>query len=111
FLLPKANARAVAVALKESGLEPSVIDAATVTGARHQIRLDDSAVHRLVLSGKTRALAYGCVALAVIALLAPFIKQAVLLGHTDSRIAELKPQVDEVQQLKRRVENDGHGAS
>ena len=111
FLLPKANARAVAAALREAGLEPSVIDAATVTGARHQIRLDDSAVHRIVLSGKTRALAYGCAALAAIAVIAPFVKQAVLLGQVESRIAELKPQIDEVQQLRRRIESAGQGAS
>jgi general secretion pathway protein L len=111
FLLPKANARAVAAALAEAGLEPSVIDAATVTGARHQIRLDDSTVHRIVLSGKTRALAYGCAALAAIAVITPFVKQAVLLGQAESRIAELKPQVDEVQQLRRRIDSAGQGAS
>jgi len=111
FLLPKANARAVAAALKDADLEPSVIDAATVTGARHQIRLDDSAVHRIVLSGKTRVLAYACAALAVLAIITPLVKQAVLLGHVESRIAELKPQVDEVQQLKRRIESAGQGAS
>lgn len=111
FLLPKANAKAVAAALTEAGLEPSVIDAATVTGARHQIRLDESAVHRIVLSGKTRIVAYACAALAAVAVIAPFIKQAIVLGQVESRIAELKPQVDEVQQLRRRIESAGQGAS
>ena len=111
FLLPKANGKAIAAALGEAGLEPSVIDAATAAGARHQIRLDDSAVHRIVLSGKTRAAAYACAALALIAVIAPFIKQAILLGQVESRVAELKPQVDEVQQLRRRIESAGQGAS
>jgi general secretion pathway protein L len=111
FLLPKANAKAIAAALAESGLEPSVIDAATAAGRRHQIRLDDSVVHRVVLSGKMRALAYACAALALVAVIAPFIKQSILLGQADSRIAELKPQVDEVQQLRRRIESAGMGAS
>src|ERR1700759_2769786 len=84
FLLPKANAKAVAAALGEAGLEPSVIDATTVSGARHQIRLDDIAVHRIVLSGKTRTAAYACAALVLIALIAPFIKQAIVLGHVES---------------------------
>jgi general secretion pathway protein L len=111
FLLPKANARAIAAALADSGLEPAVVDAETAAGVRHQIRLADNAVHRIVLSGRTRMLAYGCVALAAIAVVTPFVKQAVLLSRTDSRIAELKPQVDEVQQLRRRIEGAGQGAS
>ena len=111
FLLPKAHSQAIAAALAESGLRPSVIDAGTAGGGRHQIQLDDSPVHRIVLSGKTRALAAACLALAVIALIAPFIRQSLALGHAETRIAELKPQVDEVQQLRRRIDASGQGAS
>lgn len=111
FLLPKAHSQAIAAALAESGLRPSVIDAATAGGHRHQIQLDNSPVHRIVLSGKTRVLAAACLALAVVALAAPFIRQSLALAHADARIAELKPQVDEVQQLRRRIEASGQGAS
>jgi general secretion pathway protein L len=111
FLLPKANGQAIVAALAESGLRPSVIDTATAGGQRHQIQLDDTPVHRIVLSGKTRMLAAVCLALAVIALIAPFIRQSLALGHAEARVAELKPQVDEVQQLRRRIESAGQGAS
>ena len=111
FVLPKANSQAIATALAESGLRPSVIDAATAGGQRHQIRLDNSPVHRIVLSGKTRVLAAACLTLAVIALIAPFVRQSLALGQVETRIAELKPQVDEVQQLRRRIEASGLGAS
>jgi general secretion pathway protein L len=111
FLLPKANGQAIVTALAESGLRPTVIDAATAGGGRHQIQLDNSPVHRIVLSGKTRTLAIACASLAVIALVAPFIRQSLALGHVESRIAELKPQVDEVQQLRRRIESSGEGAN
>jgi general secretion pathway protein L len=111
FLLPKANGQAIVAALAESGLRPSVIDTATAGGHRHQIQLDDTPVHRIVLSGKTRMLAAACLALAVIALIAPFIRQSLALGRAEARVAELKPQVDEVQQLRRRIESAGQGAS
>jgi general secretion pathway protein L len=111
FLLPKAHGQMIVAALAETGLRPSVVDAATAGGQRHQIQLDNSPVHRIVLSGKTRALAAACLALAVIALIAPFVRQSLALGHVETRIAELKPQVDEVQQLRRRIESSGQGAS
>jgi general secretion pathway protein L len=111
FLLPKANGQAIVAALAETGLRPSVIDTATGGGGRHQIQLDDTPVHRIVLSGKTRTLAAACLALAVIALIAPFIRQSLALGHAEARVAELKPQVDEVQQLRHRIESAGQGAS
>jgi general secretion pathway protein L len=111
FLLPKAIGQAIVAALAESGLRPTVIDTATASGQRHQIQLDDTPVHRIVLSGKTRALAAACLALAGIALIAPFVRQSLALGHAEARVAELKPQVDEVQQLRRRIESAGQGAS
>lgn len=104
FLLPKAAASAIAAALTEADLRPSVIDAVTADGSHHQIQLDDGPVLRIALSGRNRMLAGACLGLAVLALLAPFIRQSLELGHVENRIAELKPQVDEVQQLRRRVD-------
>jgi len=111
FLLPKAATQAIAAALTESGLRPSVIDAATADGGHHHIYLDDVPVLRIALSGRSRMLAIACLALAVIALIVPFIRQAVALGHAETRIAELKPQVDEVQQLRRRIDSSVKGGA
>jgi general secretion pathway protein L len=112
FLVPKAAAQDVVTALQQGGLNPAAISVADEAGRLHQISLTTNAVVRSTPSGWERPLAIACAALALIAIILPFARQSLALAHADARIAELKPEVDAAQQLRRRLDNiAGAGAS
>ena len=113
FLVPKLASQDIVVALTQGGLRPTVIDAPSPAGGRHQIMLDgEDARTQPWSAGPLRPLALACVSLALIALIVPFARQSLALGRAEDRIAVLQPQVDAVQALRRRVENvAGAGAA
>lgn len=111
FLVPKASGQDVKNALARGGLNPSVISVRTAGGQHHQIALNAVSQFGQKQSGPIRPLLVTCLALAAVALIVPFARQSLALHRVDSRIAELQPQVDAVQQLRRRVENAAGGAA
>ncbi len=113
FLVPKSAGQDAIATLRQGGLNPTVISIPTGgTGQRHQIALAPDADAQPAESGWIRPLAVACAVLALAAIVVPFVRQSLALSQVDDRIAALKPQVETVRQLRRRLDNiAGAGAS
>jgi general secretion pathway protein L len=112
FLIPKSAGEAVIALLRQGGLNPTGVAAPGADGELRQIPLSGETDIRPAQSGWVRPLAIACAALALVAVILPFARQSLSLSRADGRIAELKNQVDAVQQLRRRLDNvAGAGAS
>jgi general secretion pathway protein L len=112
FLIPKTAGDAFIALLRQGGLTPTAIAAPGADGELRQIPLNGETDIRAARSGWVRPLAIACAVLALVAVILPFARQSLSLSRADGRIAELKNQVDAVQQLRRRLDNvAGAGAS
>ncbi|MDB5396485.1 MAG: lsdL, partial [Rhodospirillales bacterium] len=112
FLVPKSAGQDVVASLRQGGLNPTAIGAQTAAGHFHRIPLTAEPDAGQARSEWIKPLAIACAALALIAVILPFARQSLALARADARIAELKPRVDAVQQLRRRLDNiAGAGAS
>ena len=109
FLVPKSVAQDCIAILRQGGLNPTAID---VGDQAHRIALTDAEDAQPNTSRWVRPLAIACAVLALAALILPFALQSLALSRADARIAELKGEVNTVQQLRRRLDNvAGAGAS
>ncbi len=112
FLVPKSAGQEAIATLRQGGLNPTVISIPTGAGQRHQIALVADADARQAQSGWTRPLTAACAVLALAAIVVPFARQSLALAQADNRIAALKPEVETVRQLRRRLDTiAGTGAS
>ena len=110
-LVPKAPVQALIAALQAAGLAPTARSMRrSASGAFRPIALARGAGQRgLVGARAVPVAAIVCMALAVLALAVPFLRQAIELGRVESRIAELQPSVDEAEALRKRIEGSGAG--
>lgn len=105
-LIPKARIADMLEMLQRSGLPPTGLEIPTASGTSRQIPLDVVVAHIRPWRTKTMQLAAaGCMLLAALAMVIPFIRQSLALAAVDERIAHLGATVDEVQQL--RLHRDG----
>lgn len=109
-LVPKAPVEALIGKLKAAGLAPTALDAASAQGGTRQIALAGGARQRGLLGARALPLAAAaCAALLLLAIIVPFIRQAIELGQVEERIATLQPTVDEAEALRKRIEGSGAG--
>jgi general secretion pathway protein L len=104
-LIPKAAWSALLNRLAAVGLRPGSIEVARPDGAICRIDLDAAASSPRALV----AAAALCGALAVAAIVLPFILQAVALGVVEERIAALRPAVAEADALRQRIASGASG--
>jgi general secretion pathway protein L len=109
-LVPKAPVEALIGKLKAAGLAPTALDAALAEGGSRQIALARGARQRGLVGAQAVPLAAAaCAALLLLAIIVPFIRQAIELGQVEDRIATLQPAVDEAEALRKRIEGSGAG--
>ncbi len=99
-LVPKAVVAPVVEALAASGLQPALL--ASFADPTRVVKLTGKRPGR----GSTRALAVASVvfaALLVAAIATPFVRQELAFRQLDARIAELRPEVDVADALRRRL--------
>ena len=108
-LVPKARLAAVLPALAAAGLRPPALDASTPGGPSRRIALDRVQPGRwrawgLAAAGTT------CAVLAVAAAAIPFVMQSNASARIEARIAVLRPQVDQVETLRRQILSSAAGS-
>ncbi len=106
-MVPKAAMAAAFEALAKAGIEPRFIE----TGPAERPRLlaiNDDAGGR---AGRlpTRALAWVCAGLAVVALAVPVLLQELALHATNTAIDDLQPAIKKVEAMRRGITADGAG--
>jgi general secretion pathway protein L len=97
--------------LGQTGLRPTSLIAPTEDGTQRHIPLaGDGAVAAMFWQRRLLPLAIATCALLIPAVLAtPFIRQAIALEEINDRISALKPQVTQVDALRRRIDPSGAG--
>jgi general secretion pathway protein L len=104
-LVPKARVADLLEMLQRSGLPPTDLVIPTEFGPSRQLPLDIVPAHARPWRTRTMQLAAaGCVLLAMLAVVIPFMRQSLALAAVDERIGHLKALVDEVQQLRLRLD-------
>jgi general secretion pathway protein L len=99
-LLPKTLVQPVFTAMEAIGHRISAIETAGHDGVPRTIDLVPPSPRRQ----RALAIAYGAIAvLALIALAAPFVTQSLARGAVEGRIADLKPQIAQVEALRHRI--------
>lgn len=99
-LVPKAVLQPVLTALDRLGLAPTQIDAISPTGAHRLLDMRAPTTRRHA----TLSVPVGLVAgLALLAVVTPFVTQAMARHAVDARIAALQPQLAAVERLRRRI--------
>ncbi len=112
FLIPKTSTSDLIEALARGGLAPAIIETESPGGEHYQIMLDSTHTTGNTWSGPMRPLMVACLALALIAVLLPFVRQSLALSRVEARISRLQPEVDQVQRLRRSLESvSGIGAA
>ena len=107
-LVPKASIATLLEALSAGGFAPTALDAPSPDGTeRRRIALQPAGTAGNGWTGRFGVLEIACASLALIAIALPFVRQAVALGHVDAEIARLQPAIDEVQRLRRQIDNNG----
>lgn len=109
-LVPKAPVQRLVAALQRAGMAPVALDAAMAQGGTRQIALAGAKRPRgVVLTRAVPAAGIACAALLLIAVIMPFIRQSIEFGAAEARVASLQPQVDEVENLRKRIEGSTAG--
>lgn len=103
-LVPRARIAPAMDALRAAGLRPEAIEVAVPGGARY-LPLDGHATR----SGGAAWAGGACAALAVICAALPFVAQSVASNRVEARIAALRPAVDQVDALRRRMQASAGG--
>ncbi len=109
FLIPKSAGQNAITRLRQGGLNPVAVGAPAAAGDFHRIELTAEPQADGRQSSWVRPLAVACAALALIALILPFVRQSLALARADARIAELKPSADAARQLRRRLDDAARG--
>ncbi len=97
--------------LRLSGLAPVALEAPAQDGIARRIgivRTDPGREARRVLV--TRLAIAGCAMLALAVVALPLVRQSLALADAEDRIAELKPRVQQVEDLRRRIARGSAGA-
>ncbi len=111
LLVPKARLAQVLGALREAGLRPTALEASTPGSPgspARRIALDRAQPARW----RKRALVVAtaaCAVLAIAAVAVPFVVQSVRSDRVESQIADLRPQVDQAEALRRRILSSAAG--
>jgi general secretion pathway protein L len=102
-LVPKSGLAALLAALERAGLAPAALEAASAAGPPRVIPLQQE-TQRLAWRRRARGfLAAGCGALALVAVALPFLLQSLAMSAVTDRIDAVRPQVAEVQALRKRI--------
>ena len=106
-MVPKAAMTAALETLAKAGIEPRFIETGPVERPR-LLAIDDDAGGR---AGRlpTRALAWVCAGLAVVALAVPVLLQELALHATDTAIDDLQPAIRQVEAMRRGITAGGAG--
>jgi general secretion pathway protein L len=107
-IVPRGLINGVETALETAGLPVSAIEIGLADGTERQIRLDP--VEDGVTHWTRRALpvtASACAALAILAVVIPFIEQSLAFRALETRAAALRPDVEKAEALRRRIEGSG----
>ncbi len=100
-MVPRQALAAVVSALKDVGLKPDFVEGGPTE--RPILLPIDAVSGRTLGSNPTRMLAWGCLALAITALLLPVGLQALALYQTETAIEDLQPTIAQVDALRRRM--------
>jgi general secretion pathway protein L len=109
-LVPKAPVADLIEALEHGGLAPTSLDMPLASGQSRRIGLRAAA--GLSAPWRRRAVPLGwaaCGALALLAVVLPFLLQSLALDQVENRIAELTPAVAEAEKLRVGLEGNGGG--
>nr|WP_321986197.1 PilN domain-containing protein [uncultured Lichenicoccus sp.] len=115
-LVPRAWLAAPLALLAEAGLQPAAIEASgsPTNGLADAAPLRIALAHDVRQGGverlKLRMAAGACAALALVAIVLPFLEQSIAAHRTERRIAALQPQVAQVQALRRTLLAGSAGA-
>ena len=109
LLVPKLTVAASLEALQEFGLRPMAIEVPDGRTIAHLPLQHDGASSRNQRSAV--AAGWACAALAVALLAVPLVRQERAIGATEARIEALRPQVAQVDALRRRVADNDSGAN
>ncbi len=108
LLVPKARLAPVLGALREVGLRPTALEALMPDGVVRRIGLDRAQPARWRKRGLAVA-AVACAVLAIAAAAVPFGVQSLQSGRVERQIATLRPQVDQAEALRRRIQSSTAG--
>jgi general secretion pathway protein L len=106
-LVPKAAVAALVASLERHGIRPNEFTFALPSGSVRTVALDVVEAHRPWRARTVPLAAAACAALALLAVVIPFMRQSIALASVDRRIAALQPAVDEAQLLRQRLEGSG----
>lgn len=101
-LVPKARLARVLDDLAAAGLRPTALDASMPGGPSRRIALDRAQPSRWGAAGLVAA-GVACAVLAIVAAAIPFVVQSNARARVEARIAELRPQVDQAEALRRKI--------
>jgi general secretion pathway protein L len=107
-MVPKAAVAAVLDKLAEVGIQPRFLEVGPPERSR-LLPIDDSGDGRNPRQQLVRGLAWACAGLAAGVLILPFLLQALALHATDNAIEALRPNVAQVETLRRGMTADGAG--
>jgi len=108
-MVPRARLIPVLDALRQAGVRPAVLEALTPGGLARRITLDRAQPAQWRRWGMVAA-ASVCAVLAVAAVAVPFAVQSVRSAEVERQIAELRPQVDMAEALRRRILSSAAGS-
>ncbi len=99
-VVPLAAVAPLRVATEAMGLEPVALEVPGADGVPRRLALTEAEV---AAPRARRALAWGCAALALLAVALPFVRQWQAEAALDARLAELRAPMAEVEALRRRL--------
>jgi general secretion pathway protein L len=107
-----AQAKETGAPAKETGAPARETGAAPGSGSElRRIALDHDEPSGLARSRFVRRLATGaCAVLAAVAVAVPFVRQSLALAEVEDRIASLRPRMEQVDALRRRIASGSAGA-
>ena len=104
FLVTRASVEPTLNAMRDAGIPPTLLEAALPDGERVRFDLRGSSAPRSVRARRAdRVLAVVCAVLVLAIAATPFIRQSLLLARVDGQIAALRPQVEAVEAVRRRM--------
>jgi len=110
-MLPRAELGSTVSWLNRAGLVPAAIEAAGDDDRMRYLPIGSIATEQGTISrALTRLAAITCAALAVVAVVLPFLLQQIELQRLDRQTAMLQPGVTEVYTLRRRIDGQAAGA-
>jgi general secretion pathway protein L len=101
-MVPRQALAAMVTALEDVGLKPGFVEVGPPE--RPTLLPVDAVAGRTLGTILTRGLAWGCAALAIVALLLPVALQELAFYNTEAAIADLQPTIAQVDALRRRME-------